>query len=179
MNEVTADATSMVLHTERLRLRRLTLADADFMLELLNDPAFHEHIGDRGVRTYDEAARYIEKGAMASYDQFGFGFYCVELIESGQRIGICGLAKREVLEDADIGFAYLPDFRQSGYGYEAAEAVMRYAQTQLGMDRVVAIVSVANHASARLLEKIGLRFERMVRLAEDQPDIRLFAWQAS
>ncbi len=175
---VEIDNASIVMRTARVLLRKLDTRDADFMLELLNDAAFLEHIGDRGVRTLEDAARYIENGAMASYARSGFGFYCVVHGKSGARIGICGLARREALEDVDIGFAYLPAYRGAGYGFEAAEAVMRHARDVLGLQRIVAITAVANRASANLLEKLGLRFERMLRVADDEPEIRLFAWSA-
>lgn len=166
------------LSTVRLVMRKLDPSDASFMLELLNDPAYLEYIGDRGVRSVDDAARYIENGAMAGYARLGFGFYCVSLKENAIRIGICGLARRDSLDAADIGFAYLPAFRNAGYAFEAATAVMRHARDQLGLRRLLAITSVGNDASARLLEKIGLRFERMIRNAADEPEIRLFSWQA-
>jgi RimJ/RimL family protein N-acetyltransferase len=175
----TMDSDDVILRTERLMLRKLGTLDADFMLELLNDAAFLEHIGDRGVRTLEDAASYIENGAMASYARFGFGFYCVVHADSETRVGICGLARRETLDDVDIGFAFLPAYRGSGYGFESAEAVMRHARQALRLQRIVAITAVANIASANLLEKLGLRFERMLRLTENEPEIRLFAWSAA
>lgn len=165
----------MILSTERLILRELEEADAPFILELLNDSSFIRNIGDRGVRTSDDARGYIRRGPAASYAQHGFGLWLVELKESRTPIGMCGLLRRDVLDDVDVGFAYLPDFQSRGYGFEAARAVLDYARDTLRLKRVVAIVNADNEPSARLLEKLGMRFERMVKLAADQPELRLFA----
>ena len=163
-----------ILETERLSLRRLTSDDAQFILELLNQPSFLRYIGDKGVRNSEDAIQYIQTGPVASYDRFGFGLYLVELKESGTPIGMCGLLKRETLADVDVGFAFLPDYWSRGYAFEAAAAVMAYGREVLGLRRIVAITSLDNAASIKLLEKIGLRFERLIKLTEDQPEVRLF-----
>jgi RimJ/RimL family protein N-acetyltransferase len=164
-----------VLETDRLNLRRLSTDDAEFILELLNDPSFLRFIGDKGVRTLDDARNYILNGPMDMYNRLGFGLYLTELKESGVPIGICGLIKRDSLEDVDIGFAFLPKFWAKGYAYESAAAVMEYGKTVLGLKRIVAITSPDNHASGRLLEKLGMRFKRMIRLSKDAPEVRLFS----
>jgi RimJ/RimL family protein N-acetyltransferase len=167
-----------VLTTERLNLRRATTADDQFVLELVNDPAFIRNIGDRGVRTLADAQRYVENGPVASYEKFGFGMYVVELKESGRPIGMCGFVKRDWLPDVDIGFAFLPQYRSMGYALESARAVKAYGRDALGLGRIVAIVSPGNTDSIRLLEKIGLRFEAMVRPENEDADIELFASEA-
>jgi RimJ/RimL family protein N-acetyltransferase len=164
-----------VLETERLVLRRLSAEDAEFIRELVNEPSWLRFIGDRGVRTVEDAREYIAKGPAASYERFGFGLYLTELKEGGGPVGICGLVKRESLEDVDVGFAFLPKFWGRGYAYESASAVLKYAQSALGLKRVVAVTATDNHASIRLLEKLGLRFEKMVRLSGDDEEIKLFA----
>lgn len=163
-----------VLETKRLILRRLCADDAEFILELLNQPSFLRYIGDKGVRNTEDAIRYIQTGPVASYDRFGFGLYLVELKESDVSIGMCGLLKRETLPDVDIGFAFLPGYWSQGYAFEAAAAVMNYGREALGLRRIVAITSLDNASSIKLLEKIGLRFERLIKLGEDQPEVRLF-----
>jgi RimJ/RimL family protein N-acetyltransferase len=165
----------VVLETNRLRLRRLEVDDADFILRLLNEPSFLQNIGDKGVRTRDDARLYILNGPVASYEKFGFGLYLVELRESGAPVGMCGLLKRDVLEDVDIGYALIPEFWSKGYAVESVTAVMSYASKVLGLKRVVAVVNPDNQSSIRLLERIGLRFERMVRLSDGGPEIKLFA----
>ncbi|MEO8349165.1 MAG: GNAT family N-acetyltransferase [Acidobacteriota bacterium] len=168
-----------VLETERLVLRRLTGEDAAFMLGLLNEPSWLRFIGDRGVRTLEEARSYIARGPVDMYERLGFGLYATTLKENESApIGICGLVKRDGLEDVDVGFAFLPEFWGKGYAYEAASAVMTYAKSVVGLKRIVAITSIDNESSARLLEKIGLRFEKMVRLSEEGEEVRLFAWDA-
>lgn len=164
-----------VIETNRLALRRLEIADAGFILELLNQPSFLQFIGDRGVRTLDDACAYILKGPVASYERFGFGLYAVLLKESGSPIGICGLVKRETLEDADVGFALLPQFWSKGYAFESAFAVMAYGRNELGLNRIVGVTSSDNIASIHVLEKLGLKFEKMVKLSEAGPELKLFS----
>lgn len=163
-----------VLETERLVLRRITADDAEFIIELLNQPSFLRYIGDKGVRNREDAVRYIQTGPQTSYERFGFGLYLVELKENGVPIGICGLLKRDTLPDVDVGFAFLPDFWSQGYAFESAAAVITYGREALKLRRIVAITSLDNDASIRLLEKIGLRFEGLIKLASDQSEVRLF-----
>jgi len=157
-----------------LRLRQLSSEDAEFILELLNEPSFIRNIGDRGVRTIDEAKSYILNGPVTSYARNGFGLYLVKLRETDESIGMCGLIKRDTLEDVDIGYAFLPRFWSKGYAVEAAQATREYAKNVLGLNRIVAIVDPTNDGSIHVLEKIGLKFEKMVRLSEDDIELKLF-----
>jgi ribosomal-protein-alanine N-acetyltransferase len=163
-----------VLETARLNIRRLNTGDADFIRRLLNEPSFVHYIGDRGVRTDEDARRYIREGPMASYAQHGFGLSLVELKHSGKPAGICGLLKRESLDDVDLGFAFLPEFWHQGYALEAAAAVLADAGDR-GLERVLAITSPDNDASMRLLEKLGFRYERMMHQGGDRTEIKVFA----
>jgi len=164
----------MILETERLQLRRLSVDDVEFILRLLNEPSFIQNIGDRGVRTVDDARGYIVKGPITSYEKFGFGLWMVETKSPVAPIGICGLLKRDALEDVDIGYALLPEFWSQGYALEAASAVVLYAREKLGLKRVAAVTNSDNQSSIRLLEKMGFKYERMVRLSEDSAEIKLF-----
>ena len=155
-------------------IRKLSTDDAEFIVELLNQPSFLRYIGDKGVRDNVDAVQYIQTGPVASYERFGFGLYLVELKETGVPIGICGLLKRDSLPDVDVGFAFLPAYWSQGYALESAAAVMTYGREVLGLRRIVAITSPDNDASIRLLEKIGLRFEGMIKLSSDQSEVRLF-----
>jgi RimJ/RimL family protein N-acetyltransferase len=164
-----------ILETERLTLRHFELRDAGFILELLNEPSFIQNIADRGVRTVEDARLYLSKGPIASYERNGFGLYAVELKENSELIGMSGLVKRAGLEDVDIGYALLPRYWSKGYAVEAARAVREYARDVIGLKRLVAITDPANQASIRVLEKIGMRFERMVQLSPDDIELKLFA----
>jgi RimJ/RimL family protein N-acetyltransferase len=168
--------TNVVLETERLQLRRLTTGDAEFVIEVFNDPAFIRFVGDRDIRTVDQARDFIEKGPFESYRRYGFGHYLVTLKDDGTPLGICGFVKRDALEDVDIGFSLLPAFRAQGYAFEAASAVMAYGADTLGLRRIVAIASPDNASSIRLLGKLGLTFERMVKLTDQGETLSLFAW---
>jgi ribosomal-protein-alanine N-acetyltransferase len=167
------DAGAAVIQTKRLALRQLGLSDAAFILELLNEPGFLRFIGDKGVRTVDNARDYILKGPVESYARHGFGLYAVCPLDAAP-IGICGLVKREGLADVDVGFAFLARYRSKGYAAESASAVLAHARRVLGLQRIVAITSPDNAASIAVLEKIGLKFEHMIRLAEHSPELKLF-----
>jgi len=164
-----------ILETERLLLRHLSSDDAAFMLELLNDPSYIQNIGDRRIRTVEGAKVYITKGPIASYATNGFGLDLVSLKETGESIGICGLIKRETLEDVDIGYAFLPKFWLKGYAVESALAVKQFARDVVGLKRIVGITNPDNVGSIRVLEKIGMKFEKMVKLSEDDIELKLFS----
>ena len=169
----TAARSMNVIQTERLVLRQLELHDAAFILELLNEAAFLQFIGDKGVRTLGDARDYILKGPIDSYGRYGFGLYAACLLE-GTPVGICGLVRRDGLADVDVGFAFLSRHCAKGYAAESASAVLVHARQVLRMQRIVAITSPENLGSIAVLEKIGLKFERMIRLAELGPELKLF-----
>lgn len=165
-----------VIETERLRLREMSESDGAFMLELLNDPGFIRFIADRGVRTLEGAARYIRERFVEGYRQHGFGLWLVEPKDEGAPAGMCGLLQRGApVPGVEVGYAFLPQFRGKGYAYEAAAASAAHAREVLGLSRLYAVVNPDNIASIRVLEKLGMRFERMVRLAGEEFDIKLFA----
>lgn len=166
-----------VAETARLRLRHLTAADAAFVLELLTDPAFIANVGDRGVHELEEARRYIAEGPGASYERFGFGLYLVERKADARALGLCGLLRRESHPDVEIGFALLPQARGNGYALEAATATMKLATESLALTRIVAITAPGNKDSIRVLERVGLRFERMVHFTPDGRESRLFVFE--
>ena len=149
-----------ILETSRLVLREAVADDAAFLLELMNEPAYHANIGDRGVRTVEDARSYLAAKYSTSYRTLGYGLYVVELKREAVVIGICGFVKRETLEHADVGFAFLTRFCGQGYGYESASAVLGYGQAKLGFAKVYGVTSRTNEASIRLLEKLGFRFNR-------------------
>jgi len=163
------------LATERLRLRPFDLGDAAFALRLLNEPGFLRHIGDKGVRTLEDARAYLADGPLASYARHGFGLLAVVPRAGGEPLGMCGLLKRDVLPDPDVGFALLAAHEGRGYAFEAASAVLADARERLGLARIVALVAPDNARSIRLLERLGMFPEGAVRLAEGDAPCRLFA----
>ncbi|MDQ6808447.1 MAG: GNAT family N-acetyltransferase [Verrucomicrobiota bacterium] len=163
------------LETDRLRLRHLTIDDAAFILELLNEPAFIRYVADRNIRTVKDAAAYIREKIISSYQLHGFGFYLVATKADGASLGICGFIKRETLNDVDIGFAFLEHAWGQGYAFEAATAVMAYGTGELGLPRVVAVTSPQNRASIALLQKLGLKFTKMIQLPGYRAETKFFA----
>jgi RimJ/RimL family protein N-acetyltransferase len=161
-----------ILETNRLSLRHFTKDDAPFMLKLLNEPTWIQYIGDRHVRTVEEAERYLQDGSIRSYTDHGFGFYAVQLKESGMVIGTCGFAKRDYLEHPDFGFAYLPDYTGQGLAIEMAVATMAYAEEVLKLPHLQAITTPDNKRSIQLLLKVGFRYERTFQL--DGEELFLF-----
>jgi [ribosomal protein S5]-alanine N-acetyltransferase len=161
--------------TPRLAIRRMRPDDAAFVYTLLNDAAWLQYIGDRGVRSIDAARAYIEATYIPHYERHGFGLYLVVLRETAIAIGVCGLIKREGLTDADIGFALLPHFRAQGYAEEATRAVLKHAREVHNLSRLVAIATPNNLASIALLEKVGFRIERTMRLPSDPEELMLLS----
>ena len=162
----------IVLQTDRLNLREYTIEDAPFLLRLVNDPAWLLHIGDRKVYTVEDAERYLQDGSMKSYQDHGFGFWKVENKENGEVMGSAGLAKRDYLEDVDLGFAFLPEYRTQGYALEAATSIIDFAKKSLGLKNLVAITSQDNIPSINLLAKLGFRFENKFLL--DGEELNLY-----
>ena len=167
------------LETERLELTRLTLEDAPLMLAVWNDPAFIRYVGDRGIRTLKEARGALRDGALKLYADYGFGPYRMVRKTDGVNVGICGLFRRDGLADADIGFSTLPQYCGKGFGYEAACAVIEHARVDACLSRLTALVSPENTASVRLIEKLGLIFEKMIRMPGEDSDVCLYAMQLS
>jgi [ribosomal protein S5]-alanine N-acetyltransferase len=164
----------IIIETERLILRKFTVDDAPFMLKLLNTPSWLRFIGDRNVHSLEEAEQFLLNRYMKGYETHGFGFYIVIEKATQNPIGMCGLVKRDTLEDVDIGFAFMPDFVGKGYGFEAASATLKYAKNVLKLEKVIAIVDPENMVSIALIKKIGMTFEKMVQLSHNDIELMLF-----
>jgi ribosomal-protein-alanine N-acetyltransferase len=164
-----------IADTSRLSLREITTDDAAFILRLLNDPAFLQFVGDKQVCDLESAKNYILEGPVASYKTHGFGLYLVELIDSGEPIGMCGIIKREFLDHAEIGFAMMPEYRRKGYGFEAAQVTLDFAREELQLRRIVAITAENNDPSIKLLEKLSLGFDKLIDLPSGDKKIKLYA----
>ncbi len=165
----------MIVESLRLRFRELTVDDAEFIPGLVNEPSFLENIGDKGVRNLEDARQFILAGPWASHRERGYGQFLVELKEGGDPIGVCGLLYREALDVSDIGCAFLPKYWRRGYAFEAAVAVMEYGRSTLGIDKIVGLTSEQNIASIKALEKLGMTFERMVKMSDDDPGTALYS----
>lgn len=163
-----------VLDTARLRLRTLTLDDAGIYLQVMNTPLFHRWIGDRQIRSEAQAREALAVGPLTMQSMRGYSLYLVERKSDDAVIGMCGLIKRETLQDVDLGYAYLPDYAGQGYATEAAAGVLAHAR-RLGLRRVVAITSPGNDASDAVLRKVGMRFEKIVKLTAEDKGTQLFA----
>ncbi len=164
----------IIVETERLVIRQYTIGDTDFIINLLNQPSFIENIGDRGIRTKQDAESYLQKNILDSYQKHGFGLSMVELKDSQIPIGMCGILKRDTLEHPDLGYAFLPKYCGKGYAREAALKLMQSVKELYGLEKVLAITKSDNKNSIKLLEKVGFRFEGMVDAVEGQPESMLF-----
>jgi len=160
--------------TRRLVLRPFTLADAPFIVELLNSEGWLRFIGDRSVRTLDDARTYLHDGPMKMQALHGFALWAVQRRKDGAAIGMCGLIRREGLDDVDVGYGFLPRHTGRGYAREAAAATLRHGFEQLGLKRIVAITHPDNAGSVRVLQAIGMQFERRLRLPNHEQDSLLF-----
>ena len=166
-NKVYKGHIMIICETNRLRIRHLSHEDSEFIVKLLNEPSFIAAIGDKEVRTNQDAIKYLNDGPIATYQKFGFGLYLVELKETVEPIGVCGLLKRDNLEDADLGYSFLEQHWSKGYAKESASAVLKSANDDYGVNRVVAITKVDNLRSSGLLEQLGFSFEGMMEMYGD------------
>ena len=164
-----------ILSTERLIISKITLNEASFINELMNDKDWIQNIGDRGIRNDEDAESYIKERFFKSYDEFGFGFYVLRLKTTNEAIGTAGLIDRDGIEGIEIGYGLLPAYRGKGYAFEATQAIFNYAKNDLMIDKIVAIVNPINEKSILLLEKLGLRFEKMVLLPGEEKEIKYFS----
>lgn len=163
-----------ILETERLRLREFNFDDSSFIIELLNTPGWLKFIGDRNVRTAEQAKNYLEKGPFKSYKKFGYGLSMVERKEDGEPIGMCGILNRDTLEFPDIGFAFLPQHNGKGYAFEIVTALLQYADEKIGLPVLAAIVAPDNSKSIALLEKTGFVFEKVITLPGSDEQLNLY-----
>ncbi len=168
-----------ILQTQRLLLRKMSLADSDFILELLNTPKWHKYIGDYGIDTLEKASDYLRARVLPNYEKFGFGFYIIERLEDRVRIGNCGLAVREGLPTPDIGYSLLPQYEGQGYAFEAASATVEYAVNTHELEHISAITTVDNTRSRKLLNKLGMKFKKMTTLVGDNEELMLYGIDAS
>ena len=168
-----------ILETERLILREISSDDAEFVLDLLNQPSFIKYIGDRGVRTLDVARDFIENRYRQSYRDHGFGLYTVKLKEADTAVGMCGFVKRDTLPHPDIGFAFLPQYGGKGYAVESAQGVMDFGRNVLNFKRVLALTTPDNQSSGRLLEKIGFKFERLLDEPQTDETLKLYSFDVT
>jgi len=165
-----------VLETDRLLLRRFTASpsESEFVLRLLNEPSYLQYIGDKGVRTLEQAATYLLEGPIRSYQLHGHGLYLVVLKNSLQPVGTCGLLRRDQFPDADLGYAFLPEFWSQGFAYESASAVLDYGKRTLELARIIALVSPANSPSIKLLKKLGFSYSEQVKMEPSGSDAALY-----
>ena len=164
-----------LLTTDRLLISKITIDDAEFILELMNDKDWIKNIGDKGVRTVEDAQVYIQNRFLTTYHDSNYGFYTMNLKNTQQIIGIVGLVDREGIDHIDIGYGILPEFRGKGYAFEAAKAIYDYGYQELNLEKIVAIVDPDNIPSIKLLSKLGLEFEKMIRLPDDEIEILLYS----
>jgi RimJ/RimL family protein N-acetyltransferase len=155
----------------------MSLEDGDFMFDLLNDPGWLKFISPKGALSVDDAHEYIRTKILPLYELSGLGLFLTALKSDSTAIGICGLIKRESLDDIDIGFAFLPAFRGKGYAFESADAVMQHGRNVLGLNRIVAITTKENESSAVLLMKLGFKFEKVLKHSDGEREDVLFAWE--
>ena len=164
-----------IIETKRLILRKFIIDDAGFVLELLNSPSWLKYIGDRNVKNLEDAKNYISDKLISSYIKNGFGLYEIILKKDNIPVGMCGLIKRDTLENIDLGFALSPVFTGNGYAFEAAFATLNYAKTVLKLERIIAITTTENKNSIKLLEKLKFVFEKMVLLSNEEEELMLFS----
>ena len=163
------------IETERLTLRPFTLDDSKFILELLNTGGWIKYIGDRKIRTIEQAIDYLEKGPLKSYRENGFGLGLVQLKTNRESVGMCGLLKRDYLDHPDLGFAFLPEHTGKGYAYEIAKRTVDDGLNGLHLERILAISLPENFSSVRLLGKIGFSYIKNFITDDTKEELSLYS----
>jgi [ribosomal protein S5]-alanine N-acetyltransferase len=163
-----------LIDTNRLVIRKITEQDFHFIFRLLNEPSWIKYIGDKGIKTEDDAKNYIKTGPIQMYKDFGFGLFIVTLKENAVPIGLCGLIKRPSLENIDLGYAFLPEYTGKGYAFEATKAVIQYGKEQLSIDKIVAITTIDNLNSEKVLLKLGFSFDSLIKENNASKELKLF-----
>jgi len=166
-----------ILQTDRLVVEEATLEDSSFIFELLNSPTWLEFIGDRGIKTTEEAKIYVQKSLIDSYEKNCFGLYKISLKDNSIPIGLCGFIQRDYLESVDIGYALLPTYEGNGYAFEAARAIIDYGKIKLNLNPILAITSEENIKSQKLLHKLGLFKKGTLNPKGSEADVLLFSNQ--
>ena len=166
--------TLIILKTKRLYLRRLIRDDAEFILQLLNEPSWLEFIGNKNVDNLNDAKKYIELAPMNMYERYGFGLFLVCALETSVPMGLCGLIKRDNFDDADLGYALLPEFWNKGFALEAVESVLKYAKNTHHLSRILALSKSSNAPSIKLLNKVGFEFDRDLKLIENEENLQIY-----
>jgi RimJ/RimL family protein N-acetyltransferase len=164
-----------IFETERLVIKQATLNDSNFFFRLLNSPNWIEFIGDRGIKTEEDARTYIRNSLIDSYEKRGYGLYKMCLRENEVPIGICGFLKRDYLENVDIGFAVLPEYEGKGYTLEASKSMLEFGKLKLNMDTILAITTKENIKSRSLLQKIGLTEVGKIKPNEKEEELLLYS----
>ncbi|HGY9568454.1 TPA: GNAT family N-acetyltransferase [Vibrio harveyi] len=162
------------LTTKRLTLRLVSVEDAPFILELYNQPDFYRFVGDKQIRTLEEAKRYIQDNMLRMQELKGVSLLVVETNHDKQPVGICGLVKRDTLTAFDIGYGYLPSAYGKGYAKEAASVVVDFAREEMNVENLVAITNNDNIRSISLLEKLGFQFERVEQTYDNGRTLQLY-----
>lgn len=160
--------------TERLILKPAALEDADFFLKLYNLPSFIKFIGDKNLRTKEDAEKYITNRFLPQIDKLGFGNYVVIHKELNEKIGAVGVFIREGIDVPDIGFSFFPDFEGKGYAYESAVNLMEIVKTEFGVEKLSAMTSDENISSQKLIERLGLQFKKYVIFPDDNEELRYY-----
>lgn len=165
-----------IAETKRLVLSKITVNDAPFILELMNTPDWIKYIGDRNIKTVEQAATYIQNNQLKCYEKSGFGYYKIQVKDENLKtIGTSGLLKRDELKHVDIGFSFIPEYHGKGYGFEAASEIMKLAKNTFNIKTVCAITLPINQPSIHLLEKLGLSYQKTVKPFEGDEELLLFA----
>ena len=160
-----------IIETERLVLKPMSVEDSQLIFELYNSPNFIKFIGDRNIKTLEDAENYIKNRFLPQMERLGYGNFLITKKDDGKKIGGVGIFERDGLDVHDIGFSFLPEFEGKGYGFESAKKLMETAFSELGLKKISAITSKENVASQKLIEKLGLNYLKTIQLPDDEEEL--------
>ena len=151
----------LILETKRLSLRHLRPEDEDALFALYRDLEIRRYFPD-GTRSLDETREEIQWFLHGHPRHPELGLWATVERASGALLGRCGLLPWKIDGTDEVELAYLINKSHWGQGLatEAAHAIVQYAKTDLKLDRLICLITPGNAASARVAEKVGMRFER-------------------
>lgn len=158
-----------IIETERLLLREITLDDKEALLTLYSNPEVLKYTGESIVESIEEIEQAI-KIRVSNYKKYGYGRWATFLKSGMQFVGWAGLAYLPEFDKTDLGYRFLPEYWGLGIATEASRAILDYGFDQLELKKVIAIAMKENKASIRVMQKIGMEFEKFAPYEQGSED---------
>jgi [ribosomal protein S5]-alanine N-acetyltransferase len=153
--------------SDRLNIKPISLEDQEFILNLVNSEGWLKNIGDRNIKNLEDVSKYIDK--ILSHESYFYNV--VELKATHEKIGIITFLYRATQKYPDFGFAFLPEFENKGFAFEASKIYLNEIFRNSTLDKIIGITMPSNKKSIKLLKKLGFEFEKIIIENEEKLSI--------